>query len=311
MTLFVLVTLAALASTSAQEVRKAEARFPPVGQRVEVDGASLHYLASGSGRSVVLLHDSDGTLQDFELSLFERVAGQYRALALDRPGHGYSARPPGRALTLARQAGLLQQALAALGVARPVLVGHGYGASLALQYALDWPEQTAGLLLLAPGSYAQGGVPNPIYYLPAAPLVGPFLLQTLLLPLGRLSLPGILEASFGPEPVPAEYQEAALALWLRPGQFASYAEETRHFGADLRALSQRYSQVRAPTAILVGELDLIARADLHAEPLHRAISESSLTVLPDTGHQVHFQRPEAVLAALEQVWARAERGGAR
>jgi pimeloyl-ACP methyl ester carboxylesterase len=299
--LFVLATLAALAATSAQEVRKAEAAHPPVGQFVSAGGVRLHYVERGAGRPVVLIHDTDGILQEFTLSVFDRVAANHRALAFDRPGHGYSERPPGQPLDLALNARLLRAALSALGVEQPILLGQAYGASIALQYAADYPGEAAGLILLAPAAYAPGGLPNPIYLLPSTPLLGPLLLQTLLVPLGRLVLPGVQEAAFSPLPVPTQYQDVTTALSLRPAQFQAHAEEVRAFGPDLRALAPRYAALPLPIAILAGEADLIAPPPTQAEPLHRALPAARLEILPETGHQIHFQQPEAVVRAIESL----------
>jgi pimeloyl-ACP methyl ester carboxylesterase len=296
--LFVLATLAALGATSAQEVRKAEAAHPPAGRFVSAAGVRLHYVEQGAGRPVVLIHGSDGILQEFTLSLFDRLAASHRALVYDRPGHGYSERQTGQPLSLALNARLLREALRALGVEQPVLVGHAYGASIALQYAADYPGEAAGLVLLAPAAYASGGLPNPIYLLPSTPLIGPLLLQTLLVPVGRLVLPGVQEAAFGPLPVPAQYQDVTIALSLRPAQFQAHAEEVRAFGPDLRALAPRYAALGLPIAILAGEADLIAPPPTQAAPLQRALPAARLEILPGTGHQIHFQQPEAVVRAV-------------
>jgi len=149
-------TLAGLSLYSDRAVRRAEARHPPVGLFVSVDGARLHFLKRGSGRPVVLLHASDLTLQDFTLSIFDQVAAAYQAIAFDRPGYGSSERPAGCPLTLALSARLIRDALQALGVERPILVGHSGGGSVALRYALDYPDEIAGLVFARPQCVRRG-----------------------------------------------------------------------------------------------------------------------------------------------------------
>ena len=117
---------------------RGEAAFPPEGRFILVDGVRLHYVDDGPAAAppVVLIHGNPGFLTDFDPARAALRRAGYRVVAFDRPGHGYSARPhPGR-YTVEAQARLLHDLLARLGVARPVLVGHSWGTTLALVYAL-------------------------------------------------------------------------------------------------------------------------------------------------------------------------------
>src|SRR5262245_34352567 len=107
--------------------RRIEAANPPLGSFVEVGGVRLHYAAKGSGPPVVLVHGASITLRDWTASIFDDlVAAGHRTLAFDRPGYGYSDRPGGEWPSPAVQARLLREALARLGVERPILVGHSW-----------------------------------------------------------------------------------------------------------------------------------------------------------------------------------------
>jgi pimeloyl-ACP methyl ester carboxylesterase len=68
-------------------------------------------------------------------------------VALDQRGHGASEQP-GSGYDFASVARDLSAALAALGIERPVLAGHSWGANVALQYAADRPGPLAGLALV-------------------------------------------------------------------------------------------------------------------------------------------------------------------
>ena len=74
------------------EVSRIEGKYPPVGEFASTahGEVEIHYLRRGSGTPVVMLHGRDGTLQEFTLSIFDIVADHYEAIALDRPGYGYS-----------------------------------------------------------------------------------------------------------------------------------------------------------------------------------------------------------------------------
>ena len=74
--------------------RQAERDHPPQGQFVDVDGVRLHYVERGQGPALVLLHGNGLFASDCELSgLLENAAANYRVIAFDRPGFGYSDRP--------------------------------------------------------------------------------------------------------------------------------------------------------------------------------------------------------------------------
>ena len=93
-------TLTALVSTAAwvaQRAQSARSQNPPAGNVVNVDDTQVHYLERGHGTPLVLLHGNTLRLEDFVASgLVERLARNYRVLAFDRPGFGYSERPRNR-----------------------------------------------------------------------------------------------------------------------------------------------------------------------------------------------------------------------
>ncbi|PYS82008.1 MAG: hypothetical protein DMF67_14410 [Acidobacteria bacterium] len=129
------------------------------GEFVEVEGVRLHYLSRGEGRPVVLLHGNSGFAHDFAAVLETLDAGEFRALAFDRPGHGFSERPPQDG-AMSTQARLLRGALASLGVRKPLLVGHSWGGTLALAYALQFADEVSALVLLAPAAYGDAEETN-------------------------------------------------------------------------------------------------------------------------------------------------------
>ena len=61
-------------------------------QFVEVENLSLHYVETGKGKTVVLVHGNAGSIQDFEFGTFAHLADNYRTIAFDLPGHGSSKR---------------------------------------------------------------------------------------------------------------------------------------------------------------------------------------------------------------------------
>lgn len=120
----------------------------PADRAVPGDGVRLHARDwSGSGQAVVLLHGLASNARIWD-GVASRLAGAgLRVVALDQRGHGASEQP-GSGYDFATLGRDLSAALAALGIERPVLAGHSWGANVALQFAADRPGALAGLALV-------------------------------------------------------------------------------------------------------------------------------------------------------------------
>ena len=287
-------------------VRRAEAQFPPEGRFVAVEGVRLHYVCKGEGRPVVLLHGNAGFVRDYSTAVLDRLAQDYRACAFDRPGHGYSERPAGgEAATPAAQAHLIHEASRELGMEEPVLVGHSWSGALGLAYALEYPDDVSGLVLLGPVAYGREGRSSPLYEALATPVLGDLIQHTIGVGVG----PGIVEQSlveaFSPNPVPPDYLRAARALWTRPGQQEATAEDSLAAGPAMEAMSPRYGEIRVPVTIVTGDSDRLVDPEQHSYPLHEAIRGSKLVVLPDAGHDVQHTRPKETVDAIRETPERA------
>src|SRR5436190_2885728 len=113
----------------------AERKNPPTGSFIECEGVRLHYLERGdpAAPSVVLFHGNGSLIQDLIISgLVDRLARHNRVLCFDRPGFGYSQRPRSRIWNATSQAALLAKVLQQLGVRDPVVMGHSWGALVAI-----------------------------------------------------------------------------------------------------------------------------------------------------------------------------------
>ena len=73
-----------------------------------------------------------------------------RVVALDLPGGGYSDRPRDGDASFRGTAELVAEAMAALGMERPVIVGHSYGGAITLELAAWRPELLDAMILIAP-----------------------------------------------------------------------------------------------------------------------------------------------------------------
>ena len=285
--------------------RRAEARTPPAGKFVNVDGARIHYVDRGEGPVVVLLHGNGVLLQDYEVSGVLGIAAQrYRVIAFDRPGFGYSDRPRTTTWTPARQADLLARALRQIGVEHAVVVGHSWGTMVALAMALNQPKLVSGLILLS--GYYYGTVRADVVpaSLPAIPVLGDVMAHTVSPLAGALVGPAAVKASFAPAPISDKFASFPVAMTLRPSQVRATAADTAMMIPAAIALSRRYRELELPVIVMAGQGDLIAHPDKHAERLAADVRMAELRIVPGQGHLFHYAVPEQVVVAIDDVMAR-------
>jgi pyruvate dehydrogenase E2 component (dihydrolipoamide acetyltransferase) len=131
---------------SAETTAEAEGVTPHL---IEIDGLRLRYLDLGDGDSVpvLLLHGFGADLNTWMFTQPALAEGR-RAIALDLPGHGGSAKEVG-AGTADALTDAVERAVAALGIERVHLVGHSMGGAIAVSLALRRPELASTLTLIA------------------------------------------------------------------------------------------------------------------------------------------------------------------
>ena len=272
----------------------------PPGKFVTAAGVPVHYVLHGHGRPVIYIHGAKSSVFDFLLSLADRVAARYTAVAFDRPGAGFSGRAAQDGGSPQAQAAVLRAAAAELGLQRPILLGHSLGAAVALAWALDAPGEVAAVVTLGGYVLPLGGPPPWV--------VAAARSRTMLRALGgigrsRLGRPLVdsaLRRVFFPDPPPADYARLAPALALDEARLVNDGEDRKSAEAGLRALEARYGDLDVPVVIVVGEQDRVVPPRSSFE-LHRALPRSELMSLTATGHMPQFTRPDAVMAAVDRA----------
>jgi pimeloyl-ACP methyl ester carboxylesterase len=300
--------------------RRAERDNPPVGRFLEVDGVRLHYLdegpagtgttgIGGGGAPVVLLHGNTVTLDDWLASgVFDLAARSRRVVAFDRPGFGYSERPRDRSWTPAAQASLLRRACRRLGVERPVVVGHSWGTLVALAWALQAPQDVAGLVLVSGYYYPSARLDAALVAPSAVPVLGDLLNHTVSPPLTHLTLPGTLRTMFAPRRVPERFREAfPQALIPRPKQIRAMSQEGATMVPAAAALQRHYGGLSCRSVVMTGDADRVVDPEDQSIRLARELNDAELRIVPEAGHMVHHAVPLEVAQAIDRVAAGRER----
>lgn len=125
-------------------------RYPPPGRYVTVGGRRLHLVDQGEGQPTVVLEAGIAASSVSWRPIQEVLARETRVCSYDRAGLGWSD-SPSAPLTAEEMARELRRLLTAAEVPGPyVLVGHSYGGLLARLFAIQFPEDVAGLVLVDP-----------------------------------------------------------------------------------------------------------------------------------------------------------------
>jgi len=111
----------------------------------EVNDTQLYYEMAGDGAPVILLHGLGGDTRYWQ-GVFATLAQQYQVVRYDLRGFGRSALPTTEPYTHVDDLKALVDYLA---LARPHLMGHSFGGSQAMQFALAYPAAARSLVLIS------------------------------------------------------------------------------------------------------------------------------------------------------------------
>jgi pimeloyl-ACP methyl ester carboxylesterase len=279
---------------------------PPRGRFIKVRRMRQHVVelgtAAGDAPPIVLIHGAGVNLEDMRLSLGEQLAARHCVILIDRPGLGWSRRRGRDGSAPHVQAAILREVLDQLGIARAIIAGHSWGGAVAASFALDYPDRTAALILLASPFYPHTHPMLSLYALFATPIIGWIYARTLALPLS-LPFAGLaLGSAFLPQLPPRDYRKRSAALLLlRPSTFLANARDMADLKRNLEPQPPRYGGLSVPTLVMSGASDFVVAPALHAVPFAAAVPRAKLVILPGIGHMLHHAAAERVLAEIEEL----------
>lgn len=274
----------------------AEKTVPPAGQFLPVRGGKIHYTDQGSrdGQAVVLIHGLAGTMHNCTYALAEQLSSEFRVIAIDRPGSGYSTRDRDVLAALPAQAGMIGEFLDKLGIEKPVLVGHSLGGALSLAMALERRDGIGALALLCP---LTAFIPAPPAVFKPLVVRSAFLRRlighTVAAPVAKLTSDTVVAQVFAPEKAPADFMtRGGGMLGLRPSSFIGASTDLEGVSSSMPGQVERYAdELQVPGGILFGANDRLLSPDLHG----RSMQAYGLQYeeLPGRGHMIPVTAPEA------------------
>lgn len=282
---------------------KAEQLIPPAGQFVEIGGSRIHYVDEGQGSPIVFVHGLGGQLHHFKGPLFDHMKGEFRLIALDRPGSGYSVRADGATGRPREQAHVIAALIDRLGLEKPLVVGHSLGGLISLTLALEHTDKVRGLALLSPLTTRAKNPPAGFAGLEiASPLVRRFLAHTLAIPLAAKTAPETLAFVFGPQQPTADYGVAGGGwLGLRPAHFYATSTDYVAVNGEIDAIAARVGEISIPVGVLYGDKDQVLDFEEQGLSMRDRLGGVDVEVLQGIGHMPQFVATDQTLSFIRKM----------
>lgn len=245
---------------------------------VDAPSGTVTYFTAGSGPAVVLIHGANDQAGLWRKSV-EALMKDHKVVALDLPGHGDSAPASGPLQFEMLMGGIRAVIDKECPDGKLVVVGNSLGGWLAMLWALDNPDRTAGVVL-----EDAGGV--------SVDYTGPSLL-----PRNRVEAAEVTKAVLGPNmpPLPGYVLDDLVRR-------APKSQVARLAGVDVKPwlLDARLGSVNFPVALIWGKDDGVATME-YAEHYASLIPNATLTAIPNCGHIPHNQCPAAFNETLKEA----------
>lgn len=254
----------------------------PVGAAfAQLEGTRVRYLDVGEGPPVVLIHGFASSLENW-VSVIPELKKSHRVLALDLRGFGWTDRPNAD-YSPAAQAKLLKALLDERGIEKAAVVAHSWGSSVALAFAMQYPERVSRLALYDAWVY-ESQLPS-MFHLARARGLGELLFGLFY---SERHEERITLGFHDPALVTQDFVDAVERAFERPGTRAAALEAVR--GMRYAEVEAKYAEVKAPTLLLWGREDLVTPLSV-GERLSRQLPNARLVSYPRCGH---FPMIEAV-----------------
>jgi len=279
---------------------------PPSGKFIDIDGNRIHYVETGEGRPILFVHGLGGQLHHFRHPIFPKLPG-YRLISMDRPGSGYSIRVRGATARLPEQAKLVADFIDALGLEKPLVVGHSLGGAVALTLALNHPNKISGIVTLAPLTHMEDEIRAEFksLYIKSKPKRW-LISQTTAVPASLKFAPQTLDFVFGPQKWPEDYIVAGGGmLGLRPSHIFATSSDIVAIEHDLAAIETRYGEIKMPVAMMFGSADRVLDHKRHGLPMRDKITGLDFDLVEGHGHMLQFMASERVADVIKRTAAKA------
>jgi pimeloyl-ACP methyl ester carboxylesterase len=273
--------------------------------RVELDDTTLFVHEYGRGSPIILLHAGPGLDGSIFFPWFERLEG-YRLLAPDLRGHGRSDLGDPSGWTWSGWADDVARLAEALDLGAYTLLGHSFGARIALQHAVDLPGH-AKRIVCSGGVAHDGALAH---------------LDATFEEFGTPELRAKVEAAFDEEGT-VQTPEGCHDIWTAQMPFfladpegpalrdvaegwrgVRYSPQMHRIDPGVFDVRDRLRGVNVPVLVITGAHDRITRPQ-ESEEIAAALPDASLAIVEGAGHFPFIETPDRYLGVIDS-WLREE-----
>jgi pimeloyl-ACP methyl ester carboxylesterase len=273
-------------SSDAPQARSSSAATAPVqfGSVLLKTGVRLRYAYQGdeNGTPVILLHGYTDSWFSFS-QVLPLMDQRYRVYTLDQRGHGDSDRPVG-GYAMEQFAADVIAFMDAMKIPQATIVGHSMGSFVAQHVAAENPDRVKRLVLVATATTVHtnelvrqvqrevNALTDPV----PEKFVHDFQVSTAFQPLSSEFFQTALKES---RKLPAHVWREVMAEMMSPDT------------------AVQLKKIKTPTLILWGDKDFFPRSE--QDSLVSGMPNAVLKVYKDTGHALHWERPESFATDLK------------
>jgi 4,5:9,10-diseco-3-hydroxy-5,9,17-trioxoandrosta-1(10),2-diene-4-oate hydrolase len=262
----------------------------PQDQYVGVGGIKTRYWNLESrGTAVILLHGIGSCVETWAFNI-GALAQYYRVYALDLVGSGRSDKPPAT-YSLTNLTEFVKTFMDVLGIDRASLIGNSMGGSIALQFALTYPQRVEQLVLV--NSLGLGREISLSLRLANLPFV-----DKLYKPTRSSTALFLRQIVFDPSLIADEWIDLFYEIMTLPGAREALIAQIRAqigwFGVKpdvYQSILARLHTITIPTLILWGQQDRVLPAS-HAQVATQRLPNSRLHIFDSCRHWPHLERAE-------------------
>ncbi|MFT7587411.1 MAG: non-heme chloroperoxidase [Cellvibrionaceae bacterium] len=273
----------------------------PQGETVMIDrpdGGRIRAKVAGEGDTVVLAHGYGIELLEWNVIMDQLANNGYRVIAFDQMGHGKST-IGSDGVGAMQMAASYKLVLEHFDVQNGVLVGHSMGGFLSISTLLNFPEVTErlkGLVLFAStaGDVSKGAPQNKIQ----VPLIKSGIMTALI----KSDLIGY---PFGASLMGINPYASAIRVFVD----SFLAQDHSKLIPILKAMDEtsyydRLGEINVPTVVVCGKKDGTT-PPWHSESLGRDIPNARNVWVPDRGHMLNWEAPEALIKVVSELHGKA------
>jgi pimeloyl-ACP methyl ester carboxylesterase len=265
-----------------------------------INGVKLYYELNGDGgEPVVFVHGYTGDITDFRHQI-EEFSPEHQVLVMDLRGHGRSEAPADRSVyTVPQMSADVETLVDSVGIERYHLLGHSMGGAIVQEIALRSPQKLLSLTLHSTAHR---------FNMSSEPQIAAW--RDWRFQLAETKGMVAVAAAASPFPPPPHMPAARLE---ETNERLSRMSVDPFIGSwngleGWEGTKDRAGKIETPTLIIYGDMDAPPIKN-GCKALAKLIPGAQVEIVPETGHQPQWERPEMFNGALRGFLERNADGG--